>query len=388
MRVLCVTASMSPSWGGPVQVIRGLTPALAKRGVETEIATTVGWRVGNAPMSVPGVPVHCFRTELPARVWTAYSPGLSRFLARETGRFDLVHVHEVWHYPAYAAIQAARRHGLPYLVSVHASFGPRRIQYKRLRKQLYLRTVLGRMLESGGALHALTRAEAAFVSRIAPSSPVHVIPNGTSLHVPATPAAKRAFLARHPVLAGKQVILYLSRLHAVKGLDVLARSFAAVAAQFPDAVLLIVGGPDEDGTGRRAEAILVEAGVRDRAVFTGLLTGPDKQAALACADLFVLSSYSEGFSMAILEAMAAGLPVVISDECSFPEVAECEAGFVVAAAAAPVAKAIGALLADADLRTRMGGIGRALVAERYTWPASAQSFADLYGDLIGKNQEQ
>ena len=385
MRVLYVTAGMSPSWGGPAYMIRALAPVLAKYGVETEIATAVGWRVGNAPMSVPGVPVHCFRTGLPARVWTAWSRGLSCFLAREMGRFDLVHIHEIWHYPAYVAYHAARRHGLPYLASVHANFDPPCMRYKRIRKRLYLHTVLRQMLKSVDALHALTREEVASISRLAPSSvPVHVIPNGASPHVQATPADKRAFLARYPVLAGKRVILYMSRLHAIKGLDVLARSFATVAARFPDAVLL-VGGLDEDGTRGRAEAILARHRVRDRAVFAGQLTGSDKQAALDCSSLFVLSSHSEGFSMAVLEAMAAGLPVVISDQCSFPEVAECEAGFVVEVAEASVADAIGALLADADLRTRMGGNGSALVAERYAWPTIARSFADLYLDLISKN---
>ena len=122
----------------------------------------------------------------------------------------------------------------------------------------------------------------------------------------------------------------------------------------------------------------------DRAVFTGQLVGSGKQAAFACADLFVLPSYSEGFSMAVLEALAAGLPVVVSEPCNFPEVAACEAGFVVQAADAAVAAAIGALLSDDDLRTRMGRNGRALVAERYAWPAIAEAFADFYRTLAQK----
>ena len=114
--------------------------------------------------------------------------------------------------------------------------------------------------------------------------------------------------------------------------------------------------------------------LRDRAVFTGILTGGDKLAAFACSPyLYVLPSYSEGFSVSVLEALAAGLPVVISEGCNFPEVAESEAGFVVPAADAAVAGAISTLLSDEPLRTRMGANGRRLVEECYTWPEIAET---------------
>ena len=136
------------------------------------------------------------------------------------------------------------------------------------------------------------------------------------------------------------------------------------------------------------KSLLRTTGVLDRAVFTGMLTGEDKLAALSCADIFVLPSYSEGFSIAILEAMAARLPVVITEGCNFPEVAEHGAGFVVEASETPVAEAISALLSDDALRVHMGQRGRKLVTERYTWQETASTIADLYRSLVAKRQPE
>ena len=380
MRVLHVIPSMSPEWGGPTVAVAGLTAALTRLGVECEIVTTQGQRVGPAPIQVPGVPLHCFSTGSLASGWTAFSGGAARFLATEMSGFALVHVHELWHYPGLVAFYAARRHGAPYVLSLRGELDPVRLRHHRVRKWLYLRAIQDRILKAADAVHTLTLSEEEAFRARGLETRVFRVPNGINVSPPAKPSATASFLARHPQLAGKRVILFLGRLQAIKGLDLLERSFATVAARFPDAVLL-VAGRDEDGSGRRAEAGLKAAGLAERIVFAGFLTGADKQAALECAALFVLPSYSEGFSNAVLEALAAGLPVVITEQCHFPEVAERHAGFVVQTKAAPVAGAIGALLADAGLRARMGGNGRTLVAAHYSWPVLAERFAHIYQTL-------
>ena len=156
--------------------------------------------------------------------------------------------------------------------------------------------------------------------------------------------------------------------------------FSILTDQYPDTVLLIAG-PDEEGTLQAMKSILGSKGSVGKTVFTGMLTGRDKLAALSCADVFVLPSYSEGFSIAILEAMASRLPVVISDGCDFPEVAEHGAGLVVKAGDVEVTQALRELASDAELRFRMGERGRKLVTERYTWQAAASTLAQLYRSL-------
>ena len=250
---------------------------------------------------------------------------------------------------------------------------------------MFLGVIGNRILRTATAIHALTDLERKDVPALGLATPTFVVPNGVSPVSQDDAPDPGAFLARHPQLAGKlagrRALLFLGRLHAVKNLDVLAESFIEVAARFPDTVLL-VAGPDEDGSGRRAAGILERAGLGRRAVFTGMLTGEDKRAALACAELFVLPSQCEGFSHAVLEGLAAGLPVVISKQCNFPEVAAHGAGFVVEADAAAVAGAAGTLLADDGLRSRCARNGRELVRERYAWPRIARTVADFYRHLV------
>ena len=170
-------------------------------------------------------------------------------------------------------------------------------QTQGFRKWFYRQAIQNRILQSADALHVLTQSESARVSELGYSSPVFVAPNGIDPDILNAPIDTNGLLGQYPELAGKRVVLFLGRLHAKKGLDLLARSFAVLADDFRSAVLL-VAGPDENGERNRMETILKEADVSDRVVFTGMLTKGDKLAALKLADVFVLSSYSEGFTMA------------------------------------------------------------------------------------------
>lgn len=371
---------MSPSWGGPVIVVSELIPALFNEGIHCEIATTRGHRVGADFTGPEGVPTHVFDTGLAARLWTAYSRDLARFLDDSITRFDMIHIHEIWHYAGYVAFRAAKKRNIPCVVTIHGELSEWSLQHKAWKKFIYRKAILDGMLRNADALHAITLPEKDRIASLGYHTPVTVAPNGIDPTPYDNLPDPSEFLDRFPILKGKRVILFLGRLNPKKGLDILARSFPTLKIRFPDAVLLI-SGPDEEGTRRMTESILESQGNLDRAVFTGMLTGTEKLAALSCADIFVLPSYSEGFSIAILEAMAARLPVVITNNCDFPEVAKHEAGIVVKAKEVEVAQALGELVSDADLRFYMGERGRKLVTERYTWRAAASTIAHLYRSL-------
>ena len=377
LNVLHVTPSMSPQWGGPVVVVSELIPALVGEGVHCEIATTRGHRVGNEIVGPHDVPIHIFDTGLPARLWTAYSGEFSSFLEENIARFDLVHIHEVWHHAGYAASESAKKNGIPYIVTIHGELSEWSLQHKGWKKLLYRKAVLDKILKNAFTLHAITQAEKDRIAELGYDTPVIVAPNGIDPAPFDELPDPYAFLDSFPVLKGKRVILFMGRLNPNKGLDILAHSFSTLKSRFPDTVLLIAG-PDEEGTQQKTESILRSERTLDSVIFTGMLTGEDRLAAMSIADVFVLPSYSEGFSIAILEAMAARLPVVITDGCNFPEVAEHDAGFVVEASKIPVAEAIGSLLSNAELRYRMGDRGRRLVTERYTWQAAASKIAGQY----------
>ncbi len=361
-------------------VVSQLLPALAGEGARCEILTTRGHRVGTNPICPPDIPTHVFDTGLPARIWTAYSRDLARFLDENIARFDLIHIHEIWHYGGFAASRAARKRGVPYIVTIHGELSEWSLQHKGWKKSLYRKAVLDNILKDASTLHAITKAEESRISELGYATPVMVAPNG----IDPTPFQElpdpSSLLDRFPLLKGKRVILFMGRLNPKKGLDILAHSFSTLKSQFPDTVLLIVG-PDEEGTQQKMESILRSQDALDSAIFTGMLTGEDKLATMSCAELFALPSYSEGFSIAILEAMAARLPVVITEQCNFPEVEEYGAGIVVEASKVAVTEAISKLLSDDNLCARMSDKGRTLVAERYTWQSAASKIADLYGSL-------
>lgn len=360
--------------------MRGLADALARQGVHCEVVTAQGPDVGNDASPIPGVKMHSFDTEFPAPFWTGYSRKLARFLDSEARSFDLVHAHQTMTYTTYAAFRAARKHALPYVLSLRGDLAAWALRQKRFRKWAYRKALLDNVMRSADALHSLSPAEAARAAELGyDETPTFTIPNGVAVGDP-SPSAASEFLESHPTLAGRRIVLFLGRLHRIKGVDVLARGFSMAAMRFPEAALLIVG-PDE-GARASMESILEQAGVLGRTVFTGMLTGDHKQAALQCAELFVQPSHTEGFSNSVLEALAAGLPVVISEQCNFPEVVDHEAGFVVPLNDAAVCEAIGKLLSDPRLGVRMGCNGRKLVTERYTWRSAAAAMAACYRMLL------
>ena len=357
-----------------------------QEGIHCEIFTIHRQRFGAGvipPLHVPNVPIYQFEAEFLARFWNAYSKKLAKALrdGLGSGVFDLVHVHEPWHYPGFIAFRAARKHNVPYVLTLHGMLEEWCLQYKALRKWIYMRVVQDHILKAANALHSLTQAERVRISELGYKTPVFVAPHGIDPAPFERLPDVSEFLAAHPKLSGKRVILFLGRLHPVQGLDVLARSYVKLSRGFKDSALLVVGW-DEVGTRRRMEAILKASSALDSTVFTGTLTGRDKLAAFGCADLLVLPSYAESFGHVILEGLAAGLPVVVSKQCRFPGVSEYNAGFVVEPDEASVAEAISTLLSDGELRARMGRNGRKLVRERYAWRSVAASMADFYRTLV------
>jgi glycosyltransferase involved in cell wall biosynthesis len=213
-------------------------------------------------------------------------------------------------------------------------------------------------------------------------APGVVIPNGVNLAEFDPPPDAALFRRRLPALSGRPYILFLGRLHYKKGLDHLAEAFRIVAGQLPD-VHLVVAGPD-DGARDDLEARVAAAGLVNRVHIPGPIYGPAKLSCVAGAACFCLPSRQEGFSVAILEALACGTPVVVSTECHFPEVAEVGAGEIVPLDTDALAAALNRVLADPARRARMGKAGRELVAAQFTWPRIAERCIDTYAGLIGE----
>ena len=191
MKVLHVAASMSPKWGGPPVAVQGLTSALVRQGVYCEIVTARGSTVGNDVLSTPGIPMHNFDTEPPARFWPAYSRKLGGFLDAGAGNFDLIHAHQTMPYTTYAAFRAARKHALPYVLSLRGDLAAWALRHKGFRKWVYRKALLDNVLKSADALHVVSPAEAARAAELCCETPKFMIPNGVALGEPSPSVSVR-----------------------------------------------------------------------------------------------------------------------------------------------------------------------------------------------------
>lgn len=386
MRVIHVISSLAPALGGPSKACIEMARAVAARGHTVEVYTTdFGLegqvRADGAALSDGGASVRYFPVQWPRALKPSWP--LNAALARDLPRADVVHLHSLYLFHDWAAGRICRRADVPYIVRPHGTLDPYIWRRHRARKQIMEWAFQNRVLRHAAALHYTTEEEMRLAAPYARGAPGVVVPLGVALDEYDSLPPPERFFARHPETRGKRIVLFLSRLHEKKGLDILTASFGRIAQKFPDAHL-VLAGPD-DGMGAQVDEWLRKAGVADRATRTGMLEGEDKGAALSAASVFVLPSYSENFGIAVLEAMAAGLPVAISDQVNlWREVEGGGAGLVSPCEAGAFTALLERLLGDPMEARRMGQAGRALAREKFAWPRIAAELEALYADVAAR----
>jgi glycosyltransferase involved in cell wall biosynthesis len=221
-------------------------------------------------------------------------------------------------------------------------------------------------------------------------NPIAVIPNGIAPAEFANMPDRSLLEARFPELRGHKWVLFLSRIHPKKGLEHLLKAWAVVNRKSEignrkyDEWMLIVAGSDQLGHEAEMKRLATELGLGREICFTGPLHGQEKLAALGGAELFVLPSFSEGFSMAILEAAAAGLPIMLTPQCNFPELAKAGGALEISPDAANCEAGLRELLAlPGSERQSMGQRGKAMVGRYYTWSRIADNMLGVYHWLTG-----
>ena len=380
MRILHITRGLEVHLGGPPRAISSLTSALHRSGVaSTVFAPASASAYTGALVPLPDADLQLFPAGRLARVWPGHAPELARALKRNKTAYDLVHIHELWHHPHFVAVRVCKKLGIPYVITPHGTVSDTALSKSEWRKRLYTRLFQRAAIRGANIVHALTTTEADDVNRYATNVPTAVIPWGID-STEFDPSRDGADFERsYPATEGKRVVLFMGRLNAVKGIDILVGGFAR-AARSRDDLHLVIAGPD-DGYEVATRALVHEEGLDGRVSITGAIDGEVRLAALARADLFVLPSRGEGFSVAVLEALAASIPVVISDRCNFPDVARARAGREVAADPEAVGAAIGEILDDSALRREMARNGRALATGPYAWDTIATSFVEMYENV-------
>ena len=386
MKVLHVIPSVSPLRGGTTVVAHEIAAGLAGRGIEVTVATTDDdgasrlRRSNSLPSVKDGVTYRYFPRQMLS--YTVSLP-LSRWLWKHLPEYDLVHCHAVFSFPSDAGAWLAAKRHVPYVLQPHGILNRWGMEVRRpLLKRFVYRLFVRQLLENAAAIHYTSAQEKTEAETLGfQSQGSAVIPNPVETEV--DPARFRGgFRSLHPEFAGKALVLFLSRLDEKKGLDLLVPAFAKVVAARPETILVIAGS-GSPAFESSAKNLVREYGIVDHVYWAGFLANDRKAAAFCDADVFVLPSYSENFGVAPVEAMAFGIPVVVSDQVGIcGAISESGAGEVVPCDAGEIAGALLRLLSAPLVRAEMGARGMILARQRFSKQAVIQQIVSLYDSIL------
>ncbi len=369
MKTLAVTQSIDPVKGGGMGMsVCDLHRSMART---CEEDTTVVGIDGDHVKADGRFRVRSFPGIGPAGAY--YNPSLASAVAEEAAAADVVHLHGFYTWPILAGWQAARRLRKPVVRHAHGILEPWILQRSRLKKRV-AHLVFEDAAFAGTALwRALTSAEADQIRANGGRGEIIVVPTGIDL-APIDAAAARP--------SNRRRLVFLSRLHKKKGLDLLLPAWQRVHSRHPEWQLSIAG-KEEDGSGQAAAEYVRTHALESSVEVVGPLPQEDKFTFLKSASAFILPSYSEGFSMGILEAMACRLPVICTEACHFPEAATQGGGWECGVSIEGVASALEGLMAcgEAELSER-GDSARKLAEMNYTWNKLAGDLHEACRRLI------
>jgi len=374
LKLLRLIRSLNPEGGGPAEGIRQITPHLSALGVSTTVASLdpadAPWLQDQSFQAI-GLGLvsggYGYRRGLPARI---------RALAQ---RHDLVIIQGLWQYHALATWRALRGTGIPYFVYPHGMLDPwfkRTYPLKHLKKWAYWPWADYRVLRDATAVLFTTEQERLLARQSfwLYQAKEAVVGYGTSAPPAYAERQRAAFLERFPHLRGQRILLFLSRIHPKKGVDLLIEAFASVASSDP-ALQLVIAGPDQVGLQAGLQQRAAALGIADRIIWPGMLSGELKWGAYRSAELFCLPSHQENFGIVVAEALACGLPVAIAEPVNIAtDVAAAGAGIVHADTAAGTTAALRQWLAMTPAaRSEMGERGMQLFADRFDFASVAKN---------------
>ncbi len=393
MKILMIAPYLGPVYGGIATVVPEIVGALGKQPLTIDLVTT------NANDATKlAVPLNTWieqgNEQTPYRVqyfasWNRNDFVLSRdllqWLWRHASDYDLIHTHTLFTPLMDMAHAIAQIKRIPYVMTPHGMLEPWALAYKAWKKKLYYRLVEGRSLQKAAAIQALTSVEVEQIRDLGLKKTA-LVPNGIHCKQFEQLPTTQLFYDQYPHLKDKSLILFLGRIDPKKGLDLLAAAFAPLAKAYPNAHL-VVAGPDSIDFLPTAKAYFETAGCVEQTTFTGMIKGDLKLAALSAASVYVAPSRSEGFSMSILEGMAAALPCIFTTGCNFAEAREAGVAHEVAIDSTAISEALFSCFAEPAEAQAMGKQAKQFIFDNYTWDSIARRLANEYADILNVSLE-
>lgn len=317
-----------------------------------------------------------------------YTPRLAEWIVANGSRFDAAVLHGVWNHSSIGGWQGLREAGVPYVIFTHGMLDPwfrRQYPLKHLAKQVFWSLWQGRVLRDAGAVlftcedeRALARGEFK-----GPGYKERVVAYGASEPPPWHAGDLQAFYETVPALAGRQYLLFMSRIHPKKGCDLLIEAFAEIAPEFPE-MDVVIAGPDQVGQRRALERLAHSLGVGERIHWPGMISGSAKAGALQTAQAMILPSHQENFGIVVAEALAYGRPVLISNRVNiWREIIDASAGLVAEDTVSGTRTLLREFLSlSAEKRGEMGRAGLSLYRDRFTPVAAARDLERVLSSLM------
>jgi glycosyltransferase involved in cell wall biosynthesis len=392
MKILRVIATVDPATGGPVAGMRAITPLLTKLGHQTDFLTVDDPFAGYLQSWVG----QTFAMG-PAKNSYAYSHRVRPWLEKNIGRYDAVIMHGLWQFLGLAVRSIAREKGIPYFVIPHGMLDPSiRETYpiKHIKKWLYWQIIERRILRDARAVFFTCQEERRLARKTFPFYQCNerVIAYGAARPEGFPDNWAAAWRTRCPSVAGHRYFLFLGRIHSKKGVELLIRAYGKITRTYavshggtpPD---LVIAGPCVDDRYLATLKTLAQAeGVGPSIHWPGMLTGEAKWGALAGAEAFVLPSFQENFGIAVVEALACGTPVLISNRVNIWNELESDN---VALVEPPTQEGTTRLLErwlvlGADARTKMGDAAKASFEKRFEIGFAATHLAEQLSGLVSQ----
>ena len=379
MKVLHTISGIWEHTGGPAESVPRLCSSLLRNNVDITVLTLNG-RLSSAALECQKEGVEIISLphyrEISLRVFSE-----SRSIARD---FDIIHGHGLWETVNWATGRAAIRNGKPLIITPRGSLNPNALKHSRVKKRLAAFMFDNRYLRYAQCIHVTSDAEYRAIRRYGLTNPVAVIPNGVQPKPPGEERISRhAFREKHAIPGNRKILLYLSRISWEKGLEDLADAWRRVAPDFPE-WQLVIAGPGEQEYIRKLRARFDAGMEKGRVSWLGPLYDDEKAAAYAGADLFVLPSHSENFSLVVAEALAAGLPVITTQGTPWNELPEKGCGWWVPIGADGVSTALReAFGLHQDELEAIGAKAKSLIDHKYSWPVIARQMEEVYAWVLG-----
>lgn len=388
MRLLVITPFYKPAYvyGGPPRSISALCEEFVNLGNPTTVITTnangrESLKVDtNRFYDLEGVRVRYFSRDIPGNYF--FSRSLSQFCYEHITDYDLVYVSSNWGFPFLPACRAAYKARVPYIVTPRTSFMRKTWIGKYLKKKAYHYGFERRLINKASAIHYTSELEVAESKWLNLTPPFFIVPNPVSLKEFESMPLRGKFRERWRIDFSTSIILFLGRIEPRKGIDITLKALAKIVSDYPKAKL-VLSGPEEDDYLKTVQNMSDELGISRQVLITGYLGPSERLDALRDADIFILTSYSENFGMAVVEAMASGLPVIISEKVGIADVIrQGRAGLVTSLVPTDVALALRMMLSDKKKAMQMGDAGKIVARRNFSPGVVAQKMLGEFNKIL------